>query len=163
HVIDGWWKDTGKLEDMLEANRIILDTLVPRTDGTIERSDITGKLVIEAGARVVASRDRGPAIIGRGAQSENAYIGPFPSIDEGGYFLRLGRCCTWGVNAAFPGIGCRQINYCEMDPGVIKAFHVHRRQRAVWFVPPGNKMLLVLVDLRAGAPTEKVVRRLVLG
>src|SRR5437667_352550 len=54
HVIDGWWKDTGKLEDMLEANRIILDTLVPRTDGTIERSDITGKVVIEAGARVVA-------------------------------------------------------------------------------------------------------------
>jgi len=83
HVIDGWWKDTGKLEDMLEANRIILDTLVPRTDGTIERSDITGKVVIEAGARVVASSVRGPAIIGKGAQIENAYVGPFTSIGDG--------------------------------------------------------------------------------
>jgi glucose-1-phosphate thymidylyltransferase len=83
HVIEGWWKDTGKLEDMLEANRIILDTLVPRTDGTIERSDITGKVVIEAGARVVASSVRGPAIIGKGAQIENAYVGPFTSIGDG--------------------------------------------------------------------------------
>src|SRR5713101_6996281 len=83
HVIEGWWKDTGKLEDMLEANRIILDTLVPRTDGTIERSDITGRVVIEAGARVVASSVRGPAIIGKGAQIENAYVGPFTSIGDG--------------------------------------------------------------------------------
>src|SRR5216684_4278808 len=68
---------------MLDANRIILDTLVPRTDGTIERSDITGRVVIEAGARVVASSVRGPAIIGKGAQIENAYVGPFTSIGDG--------------------------------------------------------------------------------
>ena len=67
------------------------------------------------------------------------------------------------MHAAFPGFECKQINYSEMDPGVIKAFHVHRRQTDVWFVPPGDKMLLVLVDVRAGSPTEKVVRRLVLG
>jgi len=83
HVIEGWWKDTGKLEDMLEANRIILDTLVPRTDGAVEDSDIAGKVVIESGARVVKSTVRGPAIIGRGAVIESAYIGPFTSIGDG--------------------------------------------------------------------------------
>jgi glucose-1-phosphate thymidylyltransferase len=83
HIIEGWWKDTGKLEDMLEANRIILDTLTPRTDGAVEDSDISGKVVIEAGARVVKSTVRGPAIIGKGAVIESAYIGPFTSVGDG--------------------------------------------------------------------------------
>jgi glucose-1-phosphate thymidylyltransferase len=83
HVIEGWWKDTGRLEDMLEANRIILDTLMPRTDGLVEESEILGKVVVEAGARIVRSTVRGPAIIGKGAVIENAYIGPFTSIGDG--------------------------------------------------------------------------------
>jgi glucose-1-phosphate thymidylyltransferase len=83
HVIEGWWKDTGRLEDMLEANRIILDTLLPRTEGTVEDSEILGKVVVEAGARLVRSTVRGPAIIGRGALIEDAYVGPFTSIGPG--------------------------------------------------------------------------------
>ena len=82
HVIEGWWKDTGKLEDMLEANRIILDTLLPRTDGTVEDSEIVGRVVIEAGARVIKSTVRGPAIIGRDAVIDSAYVGPFTSIGD---------------------------------------------------------------------------------
>jgi len=82
HVIEGWWKDTGKLEDMLEANRIILDTLLPRTEGIVEDSEIVGRVVIEAGARVVRSTVRGPAIIGRDAVIEGAYVGPFTSIGD---------------------------------------------------------------------------------
>jgi dTDP-4-dehydrorhamnose 3,5-epimerase len=82
--------------------------------------------------------------------------------DDGGYFVELGRL-EKGMHVVFPGFECKQINYSEMDPGVTKAFHLHRRQTDVWFVPPGDKMLLVLVDVRAGSPTEKVVRRLVLG
>jgi glucose-1-phosphate thymidylyltransferase len=82
HIIEGWWKDTGKLEDMLEANRIILDTLLPRTDGTVVDSEVVGRVVIEAGARVVNSTVRGPAIIGRDAVIENAYVGPFSSIGD---------------------------------------------------------------------------------
>ncbi|HSL51731.1 MAG TPA: glucose-1-phosphate thymidylyltransferase [Candidatus Deferrimicrobiaceae bacterium] len=82
HVIEGWWKDTGKLEDMLEANRIILDTLLPRTDGTVVDSEIAGRVVIEAGARVIRSTVRGPAIIGRDAVIESAYVGPFTSIGD---------------------------------------------------------------------------------
>jgi len=81
-VIDGWWKDTGKLEDLLEANRIILDTIVRRIDGEISDSEIHGKVVIEAGAKVVHSTVRGPAVIGRDATIEHAYIGPFTSIGD---------------------------------------------------------------------------------
>jgi glucose-1-phosphate thymidylyltransferase len=82
HVIEGWWKDTGKLEDMLEANRIILDTLVARVEGEVVDSDLAGKVVIEPGARVERSTVRGPAIIGRGARIADAYIGPFTSIGD---------------------------------------------------------------------------------
>jgi len=84
HVITGWWKDTGRLEDMLEANRIILDTLTPRSDGQVaEDVRLEGKVVIEAGARLRSSRVRGPAIIGAEAVVEDSYIGPFTSIAAG--------------------------------------------------------------------------------
>jgi glucose-1-phosphate thymidylyltransferase len=83
HVIEGWWKDTGKLEDLLEANRIVLDTLEPRVEGVIEASELTGRVVVEADARIVRSVVRGPAIIGRGALIENAYVGPFTAIGDG--------------------------------------------------------------------------------
>jgi glucose-1-phosphate thymidylyltransferase len=81
HVVDGWWKDTGKLEDMLEANRLILDTLERRVEGIVDaESRIEGKVVVEAGATIERSVVRGPAIIGRGARIVHTYIGPFTSI-----------------------------------------------------------------------------------
>jgi glucose-1-phosphate thymidylyltransferase len=83
HVIEGWWKDTGKLEDLLDANRIVLDTLDPRMDGVAEDSEITGRVVVESGARIVRSVIRGPAIIGRDAVIENAYVGPFTAVGDG--------------------------------------------------------------------------------
>jgi glucose-1-phosphate thymidylyltransferase len=84
HIVDGWWKDTGKVEDMLEANRLILDTFERRIDGCVDAdSRIEGKVVIEAGAVVERSVIRGPAIIGRDAQVRHAYIGPFTSIMNG--------------------------------------------------------------------------------
>lgn len=81
HIIDGWWKDTGKLEDILEANRIMLDMLEARNDGFIDsESTVDGKVVIEKGAEVVNSTIRGPAIIGENTKIINSYIGPFSSI-----------------------------------------------------------------------------------
>jgi glucose-1-phosphate thymidylyltransferase len=81
HIVDGWWKDTGKLEDMLEANRLILDTFERRVEGTVDpESRIEGKVVVEAGAVIERSVIRGPAIIGRGARIVHAYVGPFTSI-----------------------------------------------------------------------------------
>lgn len=81
HIVQGWWKDTGKLEDMLEANRLILETLERRVDGKVaDECRIEGKVIIEAGAVVRRSVIRGPAIIGSGATIEQAYIGPYTSI-----------------------------------------------------------------------------------
>ena len=81
HIVDGWWKDTGHLEDMLEANRLILDTFERRIDGEVDdASSVEGKVVVEAGAAIVNSTVRGPAIIGTNAQIRDAYVGPFTSI-----------------------------------------------------------------------------------
>ena len=81
HLVQGWWKDTGKLEDMLEANRLILDTIERRIDGSIDaESRIEGKVIIEPGAVVEQSVIRGPVIIGPGARILRAYVGPFTSI-----------------------------------------------------------------------------------
>ena len=83
--ITGWWKDTGKPEDLLEANRFALDHLLdgvgPVIRGRVdEESDVQGKVVVEAGARVVGSHVRGPAIIGEDALIEHSYVGPFTSL-----------------------------------------------------------------------------------
>ncbi|TMC48076.1 MAG: glucose-1-phosphate thymidylyltransferase [Chloroflexi bacterium] len=81
HVISGWWKDTGHLEDMLEANRIILDGLERRIEGQVgEDVRIEGKVVVEKGAQLRDCVVRGPVIIGPGTIIEDAYIGPFTSI-----------------------------------------------------------------------------------
>lgn len=82
--------------------------------------------------------------------------------DDGGSFTELGRFIA-GASTAFPGFVLAQVNYSELEPGAIKAFHLHRRQTDVWYVPPGDKVLLVLIDVRAGSPTEGVRMRLVLG
>jgi glucose-1-phosphate thymidylyltransferase len=84
HVVQGWWLDTGKKDDMLAANSTILDTLQTRVDGEVdETSTIEGRVVVEAGAKVVRSRIRGPVIVGAGAQVVGSYIGPCTAIGEG--------------------------------------------------------------------------------
>jgi glucose-1-phosphate thymidylyltransferase len=83
HQVTGWWKDTGRLDDMLEANRLILDVLPHRVEGTVEDSTIEGRVVIERGAVVRHSSVRGPAVIGAGALVEHAYIGPYTAISDG--------------------------------------------------------------------------------
>ncbi len=81
HIISGWWKDTGRLDDMLEANRIMLDLLERRIDGTVgEDVEIHGKVVVEAGVELHNCVVRGPAIIGRNTVIEDAYIGPFTAV-----------------------------------------------------------------------------------
>jgi glucose-1-phosphate thymidylyltransferase len=81
HVVEGWWKDTGKLEDMLEANRLILDALEGDIRGTVLESEIHGRVVIEEGASVSSCTVRGPVIIGKRAVVHDSYIGPYTSID----------------------------------------------------------------------------------
>ncbi len=83
HIVRGWWKDTGRLEDMLEANRLILDNLVGRVDGELLDSHLDGRVVVEAGARLERTRVRGPAVIGAGATLKDCYIGPYTAIGAG--------------------------------------------------------------------------------
>jgi glucose-1-phosphate thymidylyltransferase len=80
HIVKGWWKDTGRLDDMLEANRLILDTLERRIDGDLHEAQVDGRVVVEAGARLERATVRGPAIIGAGAVVRDAYIGPYTAI-----------------------------------------------------------------------------------
>lgn len=83
-VVEGYWKDLGDLDALLEGNRLILETLEARTDGRVDAaSRIEGRVVVEAGADVVRSTIRGPAIIGEGTRVVDSYVGPFTSIYHG--------------------------------------------------------------------------------
>jgi glucose-1-phosphate thymidylyltransferase len=82
HVVRGWWKDTGRLEDMLEANRLILDNLRERVEGELIDSQVDGRVVIEPGARLERTTVRGPAIVGADARLSDCYIGPYTAIGE---------------------------------------------------------------------------------
>ena len=83
HVVTGWWKDTGKWEDMLETNRLMLDALEPRMDGELVDTKIDGRVSVGAGARLERCQVRGPAAIGEGARLTDAYIGPYSAIADG--------------------------------------------------------------------------------
>ena len=82
HIVHGWWKDTGQVQDMLEANRLILDDLEERVDGECVDSRVEGRVVIEEGARIERSTVRGPAIVGAGSTITDAYIGPYTAIGD---------------------------------------------------------------------------------
>jgi dTDP-4-dehydrorhamnose 3,5-epimerase len=82
--------------------------------------------------------------------------------DDGGSITELGRIAA-GMHGQLPGFEVKQVNYSEMEPGAIKAFHMHHRQTDVWYVPPGDKLLLVLHDCRAGSASEGRTMRFVLG
>jgi glucose-1-phosphate thymidylyltransferase len=80
-ILQGWWIDTGKKDPLLESNRLVLETLEARIDGTVDaESRIEGRVVVEAGAVIVGSTVRGPAIIGERTRVTNSYIGPFTSV-----------------------------------------------------------------------------------
>ena len=80
HIVKGWWKDTGRLEDMLAANRLVLDTVQARVEGELIESQVDGRVVIEPGARLERSTVRGPAIIGAGARLTDCYVGPYTAV-----------------------------------------------------------------------------------
>ncbi len=82
-TISGYWKDTGNVADMLEVNRLVLETVEPRQHGVVQPGcELIGRVVIESGAEVSASRIVGPVIIGAGTRVADSYIGPFTSVAE---------------------------------------------------------------------------------
>lgn len=82
--------------------------------------------------------------------------------DDGGAMTELARL-DGGQLQGLSGFEARQVNFSVMEPGAIKAFHLHTRQTDVWYVPPADKGLLVVGDVREGSPTAGQVRRIVLG
>lgn len=82
-TITGWWKDTGSLEALLEANRIVLEEIPYRVEGTLEETQLHGRVSIGTGSRLMRCVVRGPAIIGQNCLLEDCYVGPFTSIGDG--------------------------------------------------------------------------------
>jgi glucose-1-phosphate thymidylyltransferase len=88
--VTGWWLDTGKKDELLDANRIVLATIRRRVEGELDAdSAVVGEVVVEPGATLVRSTVRGPAVIGAGTRLEDAYVGPSTSI---GQDCHLARC-----------------------------------------------------------------------
>lgn len=82
-ILVGWWIDTGKLTPLLEANRLLLEGIERRVEGEVEDSQLDGRVVVEAGSRVVRSHIRGPAVVGAGSEVVDSFIGPFTAIGPG--------------------------------------------------------------------------------
>jgi glucose-1-phosphate thymidylyltransferase len=81
YVHKGWWIDTGKPTDMLEANARVLMELEPTVAGSVDiDSVVDARVTVEAGARIINSVVRGPTIIGENTRVENSYVGPYTSI-----------------------------------------------------------------------------------
>ena len=83
-LLTGWWIDTGKLTPLLEANRLLLEKIETRIDGSVDQaSTIEGRVVIGAGAEIVNSTIRGPVAIGTGTRVQDSFIGPFSAVGNG--------------------------------------------------------------------------------
>jgi glucose-1-phosphate thymidylyltransferase len=81
YIHRGWWIDTGRPGDMLEANSLVLEELTPIVEGYVDRdSEVDSRVTVEQGAEIINSVVRGPAIIGKETRLVNAYVGPFTSI-----------------------------------------------------------------------------------
>jgi glucose-1-phosphate thymidylyltransferase len=82
HIVRGWWKDTGRLDDLLAANRLVLDTIEARIEGELVESQVDGRVVVEQGAQLKRCAVRGPAVIGAGAALTDCYVGPYTAVGE---------------------------------------------------------------------------------
>jgi glucose-1-phosphate thymidylyltransferase len=104
--VEGWWLDTGKKDELLDANRVVLGSIGRRIEGEVDDSELVGAVVVEAGATVRNSRVRGPAVIGAGTTVEDAYVGPFTSVGpdcliartELEYSVVLARCIVTDIS-----------------------------------------------------------------
>jgi len=83
-ILKNWWLDTGKKDDLLEANRVVLDELVVRNIKSSVDSDsvITGRVEIGEDCEIKNSKIRGPVVIGKNIKMLNSFIGPYTSIGD---------------------------------------------------------------------------------
>jgi glucose-1-phosphate thymidylyltransferase len=82
HMVQGWWKDTGKPDDIIEANLLVLEDITNAQNGHVEDSTLNGRVRTGNGSAIIKSVVRGPVVIGENARIMNSYIGPFSSIGD---------------------------------------------------------------------------------
>jgi len=82
-ILNSWWLDTGKKDDILSANAKILDAYIQRDiKGTVTNSTIDGRVQVDCDAQIVGSTIRGPCVIGKNVLIEDSYVGPYTSIGD---------------------------------------------------------------------------------
>jgi glucose-1-phosphate thymidylyltransferase len=132
-TITGYWKDTGNVADMLEVNRMVLEGIEPRVDGTLDHAtELIGRVVIESGARVSGSRIVGPVIIGAGAEIAGSYLGPFTSVAPG--CVIAGSEIEYSIvlrGASIRGVRRIEASLIGQDAAVTPAPEVRRAHRLV--------------------------------
>jgi glucose-1-phosphate thymidylyltransferase len=130
HVIHGWWKDTGRVEDLLEANRIVLADLPTRIDGKVDSATvIEGAVQIGAGTVVERSHLRGPLVIGANAVVKDSYVGPFTALADG-----------------------VQLSECEIEHSIVlDNSHIHDIGRRIESSLIGRDVLVTSTEVRPAA------------
>jgi glucose-1-phosphate thymidylyltransferase len=130
--IEAWWLDTGKKDDLLTANTVVLDEwIVRRLDGEVDgQSHVTGRVQLGRGSRVVNSTVRGPAVIGEGVLVENSFIGPFTSIGNGGRIVSsVLEHCVLLENARIEHVDRLEDSLIGKNSVVLKAQKNHQAYR----------------------------------
>jgi glucose-1-phosphate thymidylyltransferase len=100
-LFGGYWKDTGRIEDVLECNQVLLEQLTPRLDGDVDDySELSGPVVVEPGAKIIRSRVVGPAIIGANSVIEDSYVGPYTALGRDCQLTLAGVECSIVLDGA---------------------------------------------------------------
>ncbi len=130
--IEGWWLDTGKKDDLLTANTVVLDDWIQRSiAGEIdEYSQVTGRVQLGKGSKVMRSKIRGPAVIGENVHIEDSFIGPFTSIGDGCRIVASGlEHCLFLENATVNGVDRLEDSLVGKNSVVIKEVNTHQAYR----------------------------------
>ncbi len=124
----GYWRDTGRVEDVLECNREYLDTIAARNEGEVDAdSELIGRVVLEPGAKVIRSHIQGPTVIGAGTVIEDSWIGPHTAI---------GRNCT--------------VRSAELDHSIALDGATVRHVRGIHYSLIGRDAVVCSADTRPG-------------
>ncbi|MBF8254560.1 MAG: glucose-1-phosphate thymidyltransferase [Deltaproteobacteria bacterium] len=132
HVIGSWWLDTGKKDDLLTANTVVLDEwLKHQLDGEVDSlSEVTGRVRLGQGSRIVNSKVRGPVVIGENVRIENSFIGPFTSIGDGCQIMAsVLEHCVLLENARVEGVDRLEDSLLGKSSAVLKNHGSHHAYR----------------------------------
>ncbi|MDH3445621.1 MAG: glucose-1-phosphate thymidylyltransferase [Deltaproteobacteria bacterium] len=130
--IDGWWLDTGKKDDLLTANTVVLDDWIQRSiAGEVdEESQVTGRVQLGKGSTVARSKIRGPVVIGENVHIEDSFIGPFTSIGDGCRIIgSVLEHCLFLENATVNRVDRLEDSLIGKNSVVIKEMNTHQAYR----------------------------------